>query len=214
MATQTWLLSGVASYARSSSSTDISGERIADTTSNLATLGLAVGYRGEGRELSASASVSRVDTDEPLRDTTKFTIANGTLNWLQRFGQSRFLYRANLGFQYSSSDFVPSGNLFQLGGVGSVRGYERGVLAGPRGQFVNLELHRPYGQRQDVYVFADWGSVQNDFPKSASIKGAGLGVTGLVWKRLSYTLDLSHPLQTIVARQDAVRADFRITANW
>lgn len=214
VATQRWLLLGSASVARASSTTDISGERISETDSDVATLALSTGYRAPGMEISLTQAVSRVDIAEPLRDTDNFLIAPGTLSWLQHLGLSGLLMRTTLGWQYASSDFVPSGNLFQMGGVGTVRGYERGVLAGPRGYYANVELHRPYRERHDVYLFADYGRVEADFPAATSIVGVGVGLSGQWTRGLSYSLDIGHALDRVTANQDSVRADFRIAMGW
>lgn len=214
VATQRWLLVGSAAMARVSSTTEISGERISDTDSDMATLSLSTGYRAPGMEINLTQAVSRVGIDEPLRDTDSFTVAPGAFSWLQRLGGSGLLTRTVLGWQYASSDFVPSGNLFQLGGVGTVRGYERGILGGPRGWYANVELHRPYRERHDVYVFADYGSVKADFPETTSIAGAGVGFSGQWSRRLSYSLDIGHAFDRVLGEQDSVRADFRLAASW
>lgn len=214
VATQRWLLVGSTSLAKASSTTDISGARISETDSDLATLALSAGYRAPGMEISLVQALSRVEIDEPLRDTDSFTIAPGTLSWLQQLGSSGLLTRTTLGWQYASSDFVPSGNLFQLGGVGTVRGYERGVLAGPRGIYANLELHRPYRERHDVYLFADYGRIDADLPARTDIMGVGIGLSGQWMRGLSYSLDIGHALDRVTGDQDSVRADFRIAMGW
>ena len=214
VATQRWLLVGSTSLSKASSSTDISGERISETDSQIATVALSTGFRAPGVEINLTQAVSRVAIDEPLRATDNFIIAPGTLSWLQQLGKSRLLARTTLGWQYASSDFVPSGNLFQLGGVGTVRGYERGVLAGPRGYYANIELHRPYRERHDVYLFADYGRVEADFPARTDIRGVGVGLSGRWMQSLSYSLDLGHALDRVTGEQDSVRADFRIAMTW
>lgn len=214
VATQRWLMVGSASVAKASSTTDISGERISETDSDIATLALSTGYRAPGMEINLTQALSRVAIDEPLRNTDSFTIAPGTLSWLQTLGDSGLLTRTTLGWQYATSDFVPSGNLFQLGGVGTVRGYERGVLAGPRGYYANVELHRPWRERHDIYLFADYGRVEADFPARTDIMGVGVGLSGQWMRGLSYSLDIGHALDHVTGDQDSVRADFRIAMGW
>ncbi len=214
VATQRWLLIGSGAIARVSSETEIEGELISDTASDMGTLALMVSYRAPGREISLSQAVSRVSIDEPLRSTDSFSIAPGQLTWMQRLGESGLLTRSTVGWQFAASDFVPSGNLFQLGGVGTVRGYERGVIGGPRGYYANIELHRPYRERHDVYLFADYGKVKADFPAQTTILGAGIGLSGQWGRRLSYSLDLGHAFDRVTGDQDSVRADFRIASTW
>jgi len=214
LATQRWLLVGSASLSKVSSVTEVSGERISDTRADMSTLALSAGYRVPGMEINLTQALSRVGIDEPLRENDDFTVAPGTFSWMQRLGGSGLLSRVNAGWQYASSDFVPSGNLFQVGGVGTVRGYERGVIAGPRGYYANLELHRPYRERHDVYLFADYGRVEADFPAATSILGAGLGLSGQWVRWLSYSVDIGHAFDRVIADQDRVRVDFRVATSW
>ncbi|WP_313317878.1 ShlB/FhaC/HecB family hemolysin secretion/activation protein [Stenotrophomonas sp.] len=214
IANQHWLLSSMASLSRSNSTSDIAGEQVSESNSTIVTVGLSTGYRNDGYDWSFYQGVSRIRADETLGKGRSFTTANGNTGWTQRIGATGFLYRAQLGWQFTSGDFLPSGNLFQVGGIGSVRGYVRGALSGVKGYYGSVELHRPYRQAHDMYVFFDHGEVRGDFPTSASMSSVGLGLNGQVFKRYSYSLDLGHPLDKVLKDQDSVRADFRISARW
>lgn len=213
VATQHWMLNGLASVSRSRSQTSVAGERIADTRSTVYSVGADLSHQGEGREWSLTQLVSSISADVPVVGRDRFTIAAGSLAYLQRFGQSRWGLRANVGWQYSGGDALTASNLFQIGGLGSVRGYERGVLSGPRGYFVDLELHRAFGERWDTYAFVDHGAIKGEFPRSADITGVGLGGS---WRRdwLAVSLDLGHALDKVLADQNDTRIDFRVTARW
>lgn len=213
LASQNWLLATQASLARTSSVSEISGLQVSQTDATVASAGLSLGYRGDGLDWSLSQSVSSVRTDESLLGSRSFVTASGATTLMQRLG-SRYLYRAQLGWQFTSSDNLPASNLFQVGGIGSVRGYDRGVLSGVRGYYASLELHRPYRNGHDVYVFMDHGDVRGDFPASASISSVGVGFNGQFGGRYSYSLDLGHPLDQVLVEQDSVRADARISARW
>ncbi|MGV8961143.1 MAG: ShlB/FhaC/HecB family hemolysin secretion/activation protein [Stenotrophomonas sp.] len=214
IATPRWLLSSVASLSRSNSTSDIAKVQVSEINSTIATVGLSTSYNNDGYQWTFYQGVSRVRTDETLVNGRSFTTANGSTGWTQRIGSSSFLYKAQLGWQFTSSDFLPSSSLFQVGGIGSVRGYVRGALSGVRGYYGSLELHRPYRGAHDVYVFFDHGDVRGDFPAAASISSLGLGLNGQFGKRYNYSLDLGHPLDKVLKDQDSVRADFRIGARW
>lgn len=214
LANQHWLLSTVVGISRSNSTSDIADFRVSEINSTIATIGVNTGYRNDGKDWSFYQGVSRVRTDETLAMGRSFTTANGNTAWTQRIGASSFMYRAQLGWQFSSGDFLPSSNLFQVGGIGSVRGYVRGALSGVRGYSGSVELHRPYRQAHDVYLFFDHGDVRGDFPKTASISSVGVGLNGQLFKRYSYSLDVGHPLDKVLTDQDTVRADFRLSARW
>lgn len=212
-ATPTWLVNGLATITRSDSETSVDGQPVADITSTVASLGMSVAHQQPGREWALTQLVSSISADQPIDGSDRFTIAVGNLAYIQRFGATRWGARGVLGWQWSADDAVPASNLFQLGGLGSVRGYERGVLSGPRGYYVNLELHRGIGEAWDVYAFADHGGIRGDFPASADITGLGLGAS---WQRkwLSASLSVGHALDEVVDEQDSTRLDFRITARW
>lgn len=214
VATPNWLLSTVANVSRSNSVSDIGDVRVSEVDSTTLTLGISTGYRNDGYDWTFYQGVSRIRTDETLAVGRAFTTANGSTSWTQRIGGSGLLYRAQLGWQFTNGDFLPSSNLFQVGGIGSVRGYVRGALSGVKGYFGTVELHRPYRQAHDIYVFFDHGEVRGDYPTSASISSVGVGLNGQLAKRYSYSLDLGHPLDKVLQDDDGLRADFRISARW
>ncbi|MGY0504250.1 ShlB/FhaC/HecB family hemolysin secretion/activation protein [Luteimonas sp. e5] len=214
IASQNWLFSTVASVSRGTSTTDIAGQRVSDITSTTISVGLNTSYRADGYEWTFYQGFSNINADETLAEGSRFTTANGATSWTQRLGGTGLLARAQLGWQFSSGDFLPSSNLFQVGGIGSVRGYVRGALSGVKGYFGSIELHRPYRGNHDIYAFYDHGSVRGDYPESASISSIGLGLTGQFARRYSYSLDIGHPLDTVLRDQDSIRADFRLSARW
>ncbi len=213
IATRRWLVSGSGSFGRSTSNTEISGVHVSKVDSNVMTIGIAVNRRGEGNEWNLQQNLSRIKADEPLSDASSFTTAAGAMSWVQRIGQSKFNWRSQLGWQWSNADGLPAGNLYQVGGIGSVRGYVRGALAGPKGYTASLELHRPYKDRHDAYAFVDHGAISG-FQESRSMSSIGLGMAGEFGRRFRYNLDLGHPLDRILPDQDSVRVDFRLTAVW
>lgn len=212
-ATQAWLVNGLATVSRAQSDTSISGRRIADTRSTVLSLGISAAHQAPGREWAVTQLVSSVAADTPIDGRDRFTLGVGNLTYIQRLGSTAWAMRGLAGWQLAADDALPASSLFQVGGTGSVRGYERGVLSGPRGYYANLELHRSFGEQWDVYGFADRGGVRGDYPTSADITGIGLGAS---WQRgwLSASVDLGHALDDVLADQDSTRIDLRITARW
>ncbi|WP_113065928.1 ShlB/FhaC/HecB family hemolysin secretion/activation protein [Oleiagrimonas sp. MCCC 1A03011] len=213
IATMRTQFSGVAAYTISESVTRIGGKQIADTTNHSATLGLSVDHSSDGRRWNITQLVTRLDSNEPMLGKTHFNLTPGSAFLIQRLGRSHWALRANAGWQFSSGTNLPSANLFQIGGPGSVRGYERGVLAGSRGYYVGLELHRAFTEKLDLFAFADHGEVRADYPKSSSISGAGLG--GMYQYRwLTASADVAKPFDTVTPQQDSIRFDFRLSVNF
>lgn len=206
-------VSGVAAYTISDSITRIGGKRVADTTNHSGTLGISLDHSSDGRRWNITQLVTRLDSNEPMLGKTHFTLTPGSAFLIQRLGKSHWALRANAGWQFSSGTNVPSANLFQIGGPGSVRGYERGVLAGPRGYYVDLELHRAFSERLDLFAFADHGKVRAHYPDSSAISGAGLG--GMYrWHWLNASADVAKPFNTVTPQQDSVRLDFRLSVDF
>jgi hemolysin activation/secretion protein len=143
-----------------------------------------------------------------------FLIAPGSADFVQRLGQSLWAIRADAGWQFSTGNDVPSANLFQIGGTGSVRGYERGIISGARGYYVDLELHRTIGVHWDLYGFVDHGTIYSFYPSNESITGVGPGVLFRYSTWLTVSADIAKSLQTVVPDQGSTRVDARVTVHW
>lgn len=214
IATQSWLLTGTGSASQIRSSTSIDGTGVADNTTNVLALGMSVNHRVDGREWSLTQLVNHLNGSQPIDGSSTGWTAVGNFGGVQRLGASAWLLRADAGWQWSSTDRLASSSLFQIGGPGSVRGYERGVLAGTEGYYANLELHRILPRSFDAYVFGDHGAVFAAFPKARHITGGGLG---LIWRYhgwLSFNGDVARAFDKVVPGQDAYRVDFRFAAHW
>jgi len=81
-----------------------------------------------GRELNANG------------DRHRYTLWRGNWTGVRKLSE-HWSVVGRLGFQIGSSK-EPSIEMFQIGGIASVRGYTEGILAGDSGYFLNLELHR------------------------------------------------------------------------
>mgnify|MGYP000639456246 CR=1 FL=1 len=213
VATLNWLFAGIGSYSLTRSTTRISGENIADTTGRSATLGLSLDYQGDGQRWGVTQLATRLRSDEPQLGRDAFTLAPGSAYYIQRLGHSRWTMRADAGWQWSAGENIPSASLFQVGGLGSVRGYERGVLAGPRGYYLDLELHRTLGDGLDLFAFADYGSTMGFYPQRRDITGAGIGAS-YQWGWFSVSGDVGRAFDAVVPDQDQLRFNLRVNARW
>jgi hemolysin activation/secretion protein len=214
LANSKWLVTGTLAYSRGNATTDISGVSIADTNTDLITAGVSTQYVGDGRQWGITQLYTRIKSDEPMLGETSFQTYPGNAFYIQRLGQSRWVFRGNLGWQFSKGDNLPSANLFQVGGLGSVRGYERGIVSGARGYYASLELHRLMSERLDVYGFADHGVIEGFYPQAVSITGAGIGTLWRPKTWLSVSADVASPFNKIVPKQEGFRANLRITFHW
>ncbi len=212
IANQRWLFEGTAAYSHARSSTDIAGKPVADTTTNGLGIGILLNHRVDGREWTLSQQVTHLNAQQPIAGSGSFMTATGTLDGVQLLGKAWAL-RVGAGWQYTSKDALPSSSLFQLGGVGSVRGYDRGIVAGARGYFLDMELHHPIGA-VDAFAFADHGAVYAAFPRDRQITGAGVGANWNFRRWLTFTGDAAHAFTHVVPNQDSWRVDFRLAVHW
>lgn len=209
-----WKLAGIGSYSVSKSTTSVSGKQIANTRNRSINLGINLSHESDGQRWGVVQLITRVRSDEPMLGESHFVLGVGRAYFMQRLGKSRWTFGSDASWQFSSNDNMPSASLFQIGGLGSVRGYRRGVLAGPRGYYLDVEIHRSFGDHLDIYGFADHGTVYAFYPTDKNITGAGVGGVYRYHDWLSVSADVAKPLSTVEPDQRGVRADFRVAVHW
>lgn len=211
IATQDWLFSAAGSLSKIHSVTEAAGQGISTSNLDAAAVGFSLQNTTASHIWATTQTLTRLRSTAPTRDY--FTFYNGNLTWVQKLG-SPYSLLMNFGWQYTHADDLPAAELFQIGGVGSVRGYERGVLSGPRGFYGQFEVHRQFGHKLDAFAFTDYGRVFAAFPKTASVSSVGLGFDWHTRSWMVLSMDLGRPLNTVVPNQDAYRLDARITFSW
>lgn len=213
MATRRWLLQVSGAYSRIKASSDAAGVNISNSAINQWSGAFSAVYYGDAMRLSTTHVVSEAQTDQTVDGHGRFFIYNGSVSGLGQFGK-HWAYQWSLAGQLASNDRLPPSLLFQLGGLGSVRGYERGVLAGPRGYVASAAVHRYIGRQWDLYGFIDHGQVFAAFPASAHINGAGLGAYWHPRNWVDVSLDVARPFDTVTSYQSGTRVDFRVNVHW
>jgi hemolysin activation/secretion protein len=131
---------------------------------------------------------------------------NGSLNW-----------------QYARVMLLPASEQIQLGGEGSVRGYQPGIYSGDRGWVTNAELQRKIRMNMapdwssSVLAFIDHGQVtpfrpDNNSLGSDKLSAVGLGVN-LGWKdQLTARLVVGKPVSAPTGVSSGARAHVQV--NW
>lgn len=211
VATQDWLFSAAGSLSKIHSVTEASGQGISTSNLDAAAIGFSLENTTANHIWSTTQTLTRLRSTAPTRDY--FSFYNGNLTWVQKLATPYSLLM-NFGWQYTHADNLPAAELFQIGGAGSVRGYERGVLSGPRGFYGQFEFHRQFAPQLDAYVFMDYGRVFAAFPKTASATSAGLGFDWHARSWLVLSMDLGLPTKTVTPDQDSYRLDARLTFTW
>lgn len=211
IATQDWLFSAAGSLSKIHSVTEASGQGISTSNLDATAVGFSLENTASEHIWSTTQTLTRLRSTAPTRDY--FSFYNGNLTWVQKL-TTPYSLLMNFGWQYTHADDLPAAELFQIGGVGSVRGYERGVLSGPRGFYGQFEFHRQFTPHFDAYLFTDYGRVFAAFPKTASASSAGAGFDWHARSWMVLSMDLGLPTRTVTPDQDSYRLDARLTFNW
>jgi hemolysin activation/secretion protein len=190
------------------SDTDAAGRPIADTTIERIALGLQGRGAGWGGRWFLQQELISASSENVLGDEQDYLRWPGRGSWS---GPGVLGARARLSgtWQYSSDERIASPSQFQIGGVGTVRGYENGIQSAARGVAVSGELHWQPDWIADSFVFADIGHVDGISPDSETISSVG---AGLRWRRGSWQADasLAAALDTVVPDQDDYRLHLRL----
>ncbi|MBV8657922.1 MAG: ShlB/FhaC/HecB family hemolysin secretion/activation protein [Burkholderiales bacterium] len=161
-----------------------------------------------------TTSVSRniPEGSDLATDAQRKGAENDYLIW--RYGANAYVnlpaaWMAHVGLNgQQTSDALPSGEQFGLGGATSVRGYEERALSNDSGTSINLEGYTPelgpkFGMG-DVslrgLLFYDWGHLSRNHVlpgelSSEDLAGAGVGLRFGLNKRASVKLDVAQALR-------------------
>lgn len=139
----------------------------------------------------------------------RYTVGRGAIRRTHFLGDG-WAVRGALSLQHTSSDDLPSGEYFFLGGEGSVRGYPVGVFSGDKGTLLSLELQHPIsgpapggqggGVLSNGFFFVDAGNVKTVRPPestlaaSESLRSVGWGVNLYVGQHFSARVTLAYAL--------------------
>lgn len=110
--------------------------------------------------------------------------------------------------QISSTNYLPSAEMFYLGGMYSVRGYKESLIGGDGGFAASAEYSFPLekSHRLKGYLFLDGGRV---WGKSAyddrNLVGAGFGLKSQINDHISLNIALAFPLIRTINDQEQGR---------
>jgi hemolysin activation/secretion protein len=213
IATETWLLEGIASVFRGKSKTNASGIDLVDSETDKFSLGVSGSYTTERTSLAGQLSYVAADTTDNLAATGEdYGFIIGSFRGTYQVNESWRLV-ANGAFQEADDDLVPGDLLFQVGGPTTVRGYPSDGVAGDDGYFANIEA-RYRSTLSDLpvefFAFTDFGRVESTFPRETNLWSAGVGVDWALSNRSSLNLTLAVPIEDAVSNQD----DFVVLATF
>ncbi|NJN76747.1 MAG: ShlB/FhaC/HecB family hemolysin secretion/activation protein [Synechococcaceae cyanobacterium RL_1_2] len=119
----------------------------------------------------------------------------GQGQWVQQLSPAAILL-SRLNFQLSP-DSLLSLEQFNLGGIGTVRGYRQNQLVADNGIVVGIEARLKATNRLNIIPFFELGTAWNNNdpnPTPATIASMGLGLQWNVWNFVNLKLDYGIPL--------------------
>lgn len=173
---QEWLVDGVAYYARDSSTSALTGSPLTDNFTSKPAIGTRIEEITPTRYLLLTQTVA-YERSHGVPNLSWALVANGTLTAVQQLPQPLAPFSLDFkgGWQVSDHSPLAPSELLQIGGFGSVRGYQQAALTGTSGYYLQSELHHPLISGLDGYGFFDVGEVFGGSAGALLAKGTGLG---------------------------------------
>lgn len=174
----------------------------------------AVGISATGAWEQSNVSVSYTAThareqalDKPERS---FDVRLLRASWVEAFSPKYFGVLRTVMQETHANVLTPS-LLFQVGGVGSVRGYEVGTLSGDRGFLVNAEFHHTPREDIDASVFADFGQVRTEKVPNQSASSVGTAIDFQLHRAVRGNLTVARALRVVQPDQATWRVTGRLS---
>jgi hemolysin activation/secretion protein len=156
-------------------------------------------------------------------DERYFTSYRTNLTYLHMF-DDQISFVTRLAGQYSNDDNLPGGQVFQIGGASSVRGYEEGLVSGDKGAFANIELQWDISSKLNSslpfnitpLIFLDQGVVYPFLPdaslfaKKQYLGSVGTGLNFGFANMVSGSITIGFPVRKDNFEQDGSRVHFNV----
>ncbi|MFW5452480.1 ShlB/FhaC/HecB family hemolysin secretion/activation protein [Thioalkalivibrio sulfidiphilus] len=213
MRTPSWRLDSILRVGEANSTSEISGVKVSDTDITRVVAGLRGGYVSGIGQWSFEQNISSGRSTTILGDSQSYLTYPGQLSFARPGGNGR-VWLGTLGWQFTGEDTLPSADLFQLGGPGTVRGYPTSVIAGVRGYYLNIEMHWQWTERYAPFLFLDHGAVYGESPSQEDITGVGAGLNARFGPRWRGEAVLGHATRKVTPDQDSIRLDLRLVYDF
>lgn len=220
---QTVLLAGL---RRRDVENDISDIFLSGTKSDDVQLGVEYQHTDTASQWVASYSLYNGRATS-AGERTKYTVGRGAVRHARFWGGGWGL-RGTVSFQHTSSEGLPSGEYFFLGGEGSVRGYPVGALSGDRGLIVSLELQHPLldagragsSFAANGFFFIDAGHVKFVLPpdsileKAQTLGSLGWGANLYLGRHVSARVTLAYAMDELPEEDQRLSVRFMLNSQF
>ncbi|MCH4188656.1 MAG: BamA/TamA family outer membrane protein [Megasphaera sp.] len=140
-----------------------------------------------------------------------------TLNTLyQKSFPSGQMWTIRMEGQLSSTQYLPSAEMFYIGGMYSVRGYTESLLGGDGGVSASVEYSVPLtkSKRTSAYIFLDGGRVWGDSAfGDRSLIGTGFGIKTNIQDHAYINIGMGFPLIRTINNAEQSRARVHFSFN-
>ncbi|WP_337517220.1 ShlB/FhaC/HecB family hemolysin secretion/activation protein [Mitsuokella jalaludinii] len=155
-------------------------------------------------------AIGKAQTMQGDRNFGKYNM-NGLFRKHFAHGQS---WTMRVDGQLSSTQYLPSAEMFYIGGMYSVRGYTESLLGGDGGLSMGLEYSVPVTKRLEAYLFLDGGRVWGSSAfGDRSLAGTGCGLKGSLGAHAYLNVGLGFPLIRTVNEVEQSRARVHFSFN-
>ncbi len=217
--TSDWLVQASMSASVGESLTTYSDVDVTDTDTIDVAPGLSITYTRDRLTLQFAPSIAFVHSREKiLQDTRNLPLFKGygAVLFGMRYGLS---LHSDFSWQWTGAELIPGGQLFQVGGPTTVRGYPSNAAAGDSGYLVNLELHRSleeWREGLDVFAFVDQGGVFSTEPNFRPLTSIGAGLDLRINELTRLEVSIARPINDIITDQDQFQlyGRFAVTPEW
>lgn len=155
-------------------------------------------------------AIGKAQTMQGDRNFGKYNM-NGLFRKHFAHGQS---WTMRVDGQLSSTQYLPSAEMFYIGGMYSVRGYTESLLGGDGGLSMGLEYSVPVTKGLEAYLFLDGGRVWGSSAfGDRSLAGTGFGLKGSLGAHAYLNVGLGFPLIRTVNEVEQSRARVHFSFN-
>lgn len=155
-------------------------------------------------------AIGKAQTMQGDRNFGKYNM-NGLFRKHFAHGQS---WTMRVDGQLSSTQYLPSAEMFYIGGMYSVRGYTESLLGGDGGLSMGLEYSVLVTKGLEAYLFLDGGRVWGSSAfGDRSLAGTGFGLKGSLGAHAYLNVGLGFPLIRTVNEVEQSRARVHFSFN-
>ncbi len=207
-----WTLLGGIAYNKQTSESTIEGLSLSEVDIDEIILKGQFEYRAAPWYGRYEQRLRQSSTDNAISgESGNYQLLNG-LGYLSRDIKNDYQLVGRLSWQYATkSESLPSGLLYQFGGISSVRGYESGVIASPQGVTFNLEGYWRYSDKLQPFVFFDYGRAMKLGTSDVDLQSVGVGLNFNWGRHVSLSLVAANTLKDVTPDQDSSQVLAQLT---